>query len=78
MVNERRVLIVEDDEDISMVEEAYLESAGFQTMTVRSGAEVSGLLQKESFDLILLDLMLPGKAAMKCAGRFVTRWTFRS
>lgn len=62
MANERRVLIVEDDEDISMVEEAYLESAGFQTVTVRSGAEVSGLLQKESFDLILLDLMLPGKS----------------
>ena len=36
MSNERRVLIVEDDEDISMVEEAYLESTGFQTMTVRS------------------------------------------
>lgn len=31
-------------------------------MYVRSGAEVSGLLKKESFDLILLDLMLPGKS----------------
>lgn len=61
MADEKRVLIVEDDEDISMVEEAYLESAGFQTVTVSNGAEVSGLLQKESFDLILLDLMLPGK-----------------
>lgn len=62
MANEKRVLIVEDDKDISMVEEAYLESAGFQTVTVSNGAEVSGLLQKESFDLILLDLMLPGKS----------------
>lgn len=59
---ERRVLIVEDDKDISMVEEAYLESAGFQTVTVANGAEVSGLLEKEAFDLILLDLMLPGKS----------------
>lgn len=62
MADEKRVLIVEDDGDISMVEEAYLESAGFQTMTVADGTEVSGLLQKESFDLILLDLMLPGKS----------------
>lgn len=62
MADERRVLIVEDDRDISMVEEAYLESAGFRTVTVRNGAEVSGLLQKEAFDLILLDLMLPGKS----------------
>lgn len=58
----RRILIVEDDADISMVEEAYLEAAGFQTVIVTDGVEVSGLLEKELFDLILLDLMLPGKS----------------
>lgn len=58
----RRILIVEDDADISMVEEAYLEAAGFQTVIVTDGAEVSGLLEDEVFDLILLDLMLPGKS----------------
>lgn len=57
----RRILIVEDDADISMVEEAYLEAAGFQTVIVTDGAEVSSLLEEEPFDLILLDLMLPGK-----------------
>lgn len=62
MSDERRILIVEDDGDISMVEEAYLEAAGFQTVIVADGAAVSNLLQKESFDLILLDLMLPGKS----------------
>lgn len=62
MSDERRILIVEDDGDISMVEEAYLEAAGFQTVIVADGAAVFGLLQKESFDLILLDLMLPGKS----------------
>lgn len=35
-----------------MVEEVYLESAGFQTVIVRNGVEVSGLLQKESIDKI--------------------------
>lgn len=58
----RRILIVEDDADISMVEEAYLEAAGFQTVIVTDGAKVSGLLEDEVFDLILLDLMLPGKS----------------
>ena len=62
MPEKRRILIVEDDEDISMVEEAYLEAAGFQTRIATDGAEVSGLLQKDLFDLILLDLMLPGKS----------------
>ncbi len=58
----RRILIVEDDADISMVEEAYLEAAGFQTVIVTDGAEVSSLLEEQLFDLILLDLMLPGKS----------------
>lgn len=62
MAGERRILIVEDDEDISMVEEAYLEAAGFRTAIVRDGAEVSELMERETFDLILLDLMLPGKS----------------
>lgn len=62
MAGERRILIVEDDEDISMVEEAYLEAAGFRTAIVRDGAEVSELMERETFDMILLDLMLPGKS----------------
>ena len=62
MTGGKRILIVEDDADISMVEEAYLEAAGFQTVIVTDGAEVSSLLGEELFDLILLDLMLPGKS----------------
>ncbi|MBU5488567.1 response regulator transcription factor [Clostridium sp. MSJ-8] len=62
MSDKKRVLIVEDDEDISMIEEAYLESAGFDTEIISDGKEVINILEKEKFDLILLDLMLPGKS----------------
>ena len=62
MAEDKKILIVEDDEDIQMVEEAYLQAAGFQTTTVADGEEVEDILKKESFDLILLDLMLPGKS----------------
>lgn len=62
MADNKRILIVEDDEDISMVEEAYLESAGFETKIIAEGTSVGVLLEKEQFDLILLDLMLPGKS----------------
>lgn len=61
MENSKKILIVEDDADISMVEEAYLESAGFETRILSEGTEVEGVIEKEHFDLILLDLMLPGK-----------------
>lgn len=62
MAEGRKILIVEDDADISMVEEAYLQSAGFRTRIVEDGAQVAAALSEEVFDLILLDLMLPGRS----------------
>ncbi|MBO5473385.1 MAG: response regulator transcription factor [Lachnospiraceae bacterium] len=62
MAEGRKILIVEDDADISMVEEAYLQSAGFRTRIVEDGAQVAAALAEETFDLILLDLMLPGRS----------------
>ncbi|MGN0252390.1 MAG: response regulator transcription factor [Oliverpabstia sp.] len=61
MADKKRILIVEDDADISMVEEAYLEAAGFETKIVTDGTGISSLIRKEEYNLILLDLMLPGK-----------------
>ena len=62
MSDNKSILIVEDDADISMIEETYLGVAGFQTKVVADGTAVNELLEKEHFDLILLDLMLPGKS----------------
>lgn len=62
MAQSKKILIVEDDEDIQMIEEAYLQAAGFQTETVADGTQVKDKLAKTVFDLILLDLMLPGKS----------------
>lgn len=61
MAEKKKILLVEDDGDISMVEEAYLQAAGFETEIVADGDKVSDLLEQEKFDLILLDVMLPGK-----------------
>lgn len=57
----RYILVVEDDKDIGMIEEAYLQAAGFSTKIVTDGEEAVSVLEKESFNLVLLDLMLPGK-----------------
>lgn len=69
MMNEKkRILIIEDDPDISMIEEAYLQASGMETVVKTDGSEVKDLLEKESFDLMLLDLMLPGKSGYEiCA-----------
>lgn len=62
MLDRKTILIVEDDADISMIEEAYLESAGYRTRIIEDGTLVNAAIQEEQFDLILLDLMLPGKS----------------
>ena len=61
MDNVKRILIVEDDPYISMIEEAYLEAAGFETKIAADGSQMEQLLAEYDFDLILLDVMLPGK-----------------
>lgn len=61
MPEKKTILIVEDDADISMIEQAYLEASDFNTRIVENGNDVGKIIPKEHFDLILLDLMLPGK-----------------
>lgn len=61
MSEKERILIVEDDEDISMIEETYLQSAGYETAVLKNGNQVMGYLSEHACALILLDLMLPGK-----------------
>lgn len=62
MADSRKILIVEDDKDISMIEEAYLKAAGFETDIVDDGERVCEMVEQENYALILLDLMLPGKS----------------
>lgn len=62
MAERKRVLIAEDDGDISMIEEAYLQSAGYDTVILENGQEVEQELLKGKYDLLLLDVMLPGKS----------------
>ncbi|MCD8155721.1 MAG: response regulator transcription factor [Clostridiales bacterium] len=61
MSDKYKILIVEDDEDISMIEQIYLENGGYETHIEPDGNKIAALLQTKHFDLILLDLMLPGK-----------------
>lgn len=55
-----RILIVEDDEDINRLLCKILERAGYQATSAFSGTEARLILSMNSFQLILMDLMLPG------------------
>lgn len=55
-----KILIVEDDLKISTMLKTLLTKNQYEVKSAFSGTEAILLLQNESFDLVLLDLMLPG------------------
>ena len=55
-----RVLVVEDDEHIRELVVLHLQLEGHTAVGVEDGAEALRLARAEPFDLLILDLMLPG------------------
>ena len=57
----KRILVVDDDENIRSLERTILEQQGFLVTTAGGGDEALKLLANETFDLLLLDIMMPGR-----------------
>ena len=55
-----KILIVEDDEEIALIEKDYLEMSGYEVVVKSDGRNILAFLQQDKMDLIILDLMLPG------------------
>ena len=58
---EQTVLIVEDEEKIADLLRDYLRQEGFATHWIARGDEVADWVRNKSPDLVLLDIMLPGR-----------------
>jgi two-component system, OmpR family, alkaline phosphatase synthesis response regulator PhoP len=61
MTGTQRVLVVDDDSEITRLLRAYLEQAGFQVMVAHNGETALHMMRRESPNLVLLDLMLPDR-----------------
>jgi two-component system response regulator BaeR len=55
------ILIVEDEPKLASLEADYLQHAGFQTHCLSQGLEVVPWLKENAVELVLLDLMVPGR-----------------
>lgn len=64
-VGKASILLVEDDADIQQLVSYNLIKSGFNVTCADSGEEALQILEQEPVDLILLDLMLPGKDGME-------------
>lgn len=55
----KKILIIEDEKPLARALELKLTHAGFQTKVVFNGEDGIEIINKESFSLILLDLVMP-------------------
>lgn len=55
----KKILVVEDEQDILQLVKLYLEKEGFRPITAMSGHEALKKVKDEKPDLVVLDLMLP-------------------
>lgn len=64
-----RILIVDDDLRLRALLERYLVDQGFQVRAVADSVQMDRLLLRETFHLIVLDLMLPGEDGISICRR---------
>ena len=55
-----RILAVDDERPIAELLRLSLKQAGYECICAYDGIQAADLIEKETFDLILLDIMLPG------------------
>ena len=55
-----KILIVDDEKAICDLIDLNLSTSGYHCKAVQNGLEAIDLIEKENFDLVLLDIMLPG------------------
>jgi len=65
MIMSNLLLIVEDDEALRKMLTAHLNADGFQIIQARDGSEAVALWKEKRPDLVILDIMLPGKSGFE-------------
>lgn len=56
----QKILVCDDDKEIVEAIKIYLSGEGYQVLPCYDGTEALEILEKESVDLIILDVMMPG------------------
>ncbi|WP_322820359.1 response regulator transcription factor [Chloroflexus sp.] len=69
MTNQPRVLVVDDEQNIRLTLNALLSRAGYAVTTAANGEEAVALFEREPFDLMLVDLQMPGMKGMEVVAK---------
>jgi two-component system phosphate regulon response regulator OmpR len=67
MINKPHILIVDDDERILKLLKAFLSKNGYEISTATSVPEAESYISQTNFDLLMLDVMMPGVTGIEFA-----------
>lgn len=60
-----RLLLVDDEQDIRYLFKAELEESGYEVDTASGAQEAAQKLQEKKFDLLILDIQMPGESGLE-------------
>jgi len=63
----KKVLIAEDSSVIQNLTKKILQIQNYQIFSAKNGVQVLDMLEKDSFDIILMDINMPKMDGMECA-----------
>lgn len=63
----RRILVIDDNAEITALMNTFLNRSGYQCDTAGSGGEGLALFRRHYYDLILLDAAMPGRTGFEIA-----------
>jgi CheY-like chemotaxis protein len=64
-----KIMLVDDEPDIRLIERIILEKSGYEVVEIESGEECLEKLENDKPDIILLDVMMPGINGWETAKR---------
>jgi len=59
-----KVLVIDDEPAVARLLGTFLDRAGFSALSAASAEEAEGLLEREEFDVIVADILLPGRSGL--------------
>ncbi|MCX8083126.1 MAG: response regulator [bacterium] len=72
-MDKKRILIVEDEDNERLLYKEELEKDGFEVTCCTNGNEAIGLIEKEKFDLAIIDIQMPQMDGIETLGKILTK-----
>lgn len=69
----KRLLIVDDEKDLRLLYQTEFETEGYHVDTAADAMEALSKFERERYDLIILDIKMPGMDGVEALGKFLGR-----